>query len=226
MRTPVTLNAAQRAADLQRNNSSETGISAKADLPTAQPEVNSKSMNDSATKPNKQALQLEAARKALAAPTATPRNATAGVDPLAEVDGAVSTLDPDEIEIYKHNPRTRPNPKREEIKASMIAEGRITNTIMVTRRSPAENIFPMVAVIHEYPSLKSSSVKAIHALTSLQSLLANGLVKPLLFPHISARTTIAVIFPSGSAPKELLHTRQNTRRRMVVHFPRQNLIRH
>ena len=48
----------------------------------------------------------------------------------------------DEIEIYKHNPRTRPNPKREEIKASMIAEGRITNTIMVTRRSPAEKYFP------------------------------------------------------------------------------------
>lgn len=142
MRTPVTLNAAQRAADLQRNNPSETGVSEKADLPTAKPEKESKSMNDSATKPNKQAQQLEAARRALAAPTGTPRNATAGVDPLAEVDGAVSTLDPEDIEIYKHNPRTRPNPKREEIKASMIAEGRITNTIMVTRRSPAEKYFP------------------------------------------------------------------------------------
>ena len=97
MRTPVTLNAAQRAADLQRNNTSEIGVSAKADFPTAQPQEKSQSMNDSATKPNKQAQQLEAARKALAAPTATPRNATAGVDPLAEVDGAVSTLDPDDI---------------------------------------------------------------------------------------------------------------------------------
>lgn len=134
MRTPETLTAARRAASLQQQ------------VGTAVPNLLPTSSQDSMTTPvsNKPNLspndkRVEAARAALITPS---RNATANIDPMDEADGSVTILSIDDIEPYKHNPRTEVNPKYAEIKASMIAEGRITNTIMVTRRSPKEKYFP------------------------------------------------------------------------------------
>jgi len=61
---------------------------------------------------------------------------------MDEVDGSITLLSINDIVTYSHNPRSKPNPKRAEIKASMQAEGKITNTITVTRRSPKEKYFP------------------------------------------------------------------------------------
>lgn len=61
---------------------------------------------------------------------------------MDEVDGSITLLSINDIVTYSHNPRSKPNPKRAEIKASLQAEGKITNTITVTRRSPKEKYFP------------------------------------------------------------------------------------
>jgi ParB family protein of integrating conjugative element (PFGI_1 class) len=79
-----------------------------------------------------------AARTALSTPS---RNATVDLDPHAEVDGSVSRLSIHDIEIYRHNPRTRPNPRYEDIKASIRAEG-ITNMLSVTRPNSSAKYSP------------------------------------------------------------------------------------
>lgn len=138
MRTPETLTAVQRHADLQRNSNPESAIAPSAAPGSSTPGATEK-MSETNTKPNAQEKRLSQARQALAGTT---RNATAGFDPMDEADGSVTILSPFEIDPYAKNPRTRPNPKRAELKASMSAEGRITNTITVTRRSPNDKYTP------------------------------------------------------------------------------------
>lgn len=133
MRTPETLTAVRRAEQLQRQQAA-AGTATSADSShLTQPQD---SMN--APAPNAQQKRLDAAKAALHTPT---RNATAGMDPMDEADGSVTILSIDDIVTYSHNPRTKPNPRRADIKASMKAEG-ITNMISVTRRSPKEKYFP------------------------------------------------------------------------------------
>jgi len=134
MRTPETLTAVRRAASLQQ----QVGAAVPNLLPTSsQDSMTTPVSNKPNLSPNDK--RVEAARAALITPS---RNATGSIDPMDEADGSVTILSIDDIEPYKHNPRTEVNPKYAEIKASMIAEGRITNTIMVTRRSPKEKYFP------------------------------------------------------------------------------------
>ncbi|RZS35505.1 ParB family protein [Corticibacter populi] len=60
------------------------------------------------------------------------RNATKDLDAHADVDDSIMWLDLKDIEPYKYNPRSKPNPRYNEIKASIRADG-ITNMISVTR---------------------------------------------------------------------------------------------
>lgn len=129
MRTPETLTAVERAARLKQQGSSATAGEPVGPPPAAPP--GAKNMNA-------QEKMRQSARDALIKGSA---NATAGLDPLEEIDGSVTILDIKNIDPYKYNPRTKPNPARAELKASIKAEG-ITNLITVTRRSPKENYFP------------------------------------------------------------------------------------
>ncbi|MDH0051315.1 hypothetical protein [Comamonas terrigena] len=136
MRTPETLTAVRRAEHLKRQQAAP-GTATPAD--SSHLTQTQDSMNAPAPAPmSAQQKRLEAAREALHTPT---RNATAGLDPMDEADGAVTILSINDIVTYSHNPRSKPNPKRADIKASMKAEG-ITNMISVTRRSPKEKYFP------------------------------------------------------------------------------------
>lgn len=133
MRTPETLTAVRRAEHLMLQKAAQ-GTATPAD--SSHPRTTQDSMN--APAPNAQQKRLDAAKAALHTPT---RNATAGMNPMDEADGTVTILAIDDIVTYSHNPRSKPNPKRADIKASMKAEG-ITNMISVTRRSPKEKYFP------------------------------------------------------------------------------------
>lgn len=60
--------------------------------------------------------------------------AAMGVEGVTDVfDGSVSTLHINDIDVYEHNPRTKPNPLYEEIKNSIRVKG-ILNHISVTKR--------------------------------------------------------------------------------------------
>ena len=104
MRTPETLTAVRRAEQLKRQQAAQgTATPAESSHPTNPQE----SMN--APAPTAQQKRLDAAKAALHTPT---RNATAGMDPMDEADGAVTILSIDDIVTYSQNPRSKPNPKR------------------------------------------------------------------------------------------------------------------
>lgn len=140
MRTPETLTAAKRAASLRQQASGEAEASPAApkqhQSSTSTPHSGMTSAN---TQLSAQQKRIDQARNALKSPSS---NATQDVDPMDEVDGSITLLSINDIVTYSHNPRSKPNPKRAEIKASLQAEGKITNTITVTRRSPKEKYFP------------------------------------------------------------------------------------
>lgn len=128
MRTPETLTAVQRAERLKQQYGSDR--------------PNTQHRSDGAPTPaDSMTAQDRLRESARAALTKGSSNATAGIDPMEEIDGSLTILSINDIDAYKYNPRTKPNPKRAEIKASMAAEG-ITNLITVTRRSPKEKYFP------------------------------------------------------------------------------------
>ena len=136
MRTPGSLTAAQRAASLRQ----QAADTAAANTATPTQPTPQDSMTGATEKPlNANEKRVQAAREALKVST---NNATANIDPMDEVDGSITILSINDIITYSHNPRSKPNSKRAEIKASLQAEGRITNTITVTRRSPKEKYFP------------------------------------------------------------------------------------
>lgn len=138
MRTPETLTAVQRHAALQRNSNPESA-NANSVAPGSTMPGTTENMSETNTKPSAKEQRLSQARQALAGQA---RNATADIDPLDEADNSVTILSPFDIDPYAKNPRTRPNPKRAELKASMSAEGRITNTVTVTRRAPNDKYTP------------------------------------------------------------------------------------
>jgi ParB family protein of integrating conjugative element (PFGI_1 class) len=136
MRTPETLTAVRRAEHLKRQQAAQGTATSADSTHFTKPQD---SMNAPADKPmNAQQARLAAAKAALHTST---RNATADINPMDEADGAVTILSIDDIVTYSHNPRSKPNPKRADLKASLAAEG-ITNMISVTRRSPKEKYFP------------------------------------------------------------------------------------
>ncbi|WP_050714701.1 ParB family protein [Ottowia sp. oral taxon 894] len=116
-RTPETLTAAQRAQRLNLHASS-----------TAEAGTNPMSKQQ-------QRAEAQARRSLLAlGQPGGQRNATADIDPGTDADMSFAVLPIDQIEPYQHNPRTGTNPRYDEIKASIMADG-ITNMLTVTRRS-------------------------------------------------------------------------------------------
>lgn len=109
-RTPETLTAAQRARLLKLPDPSADSLST----------MNSK--KEQAT------LAQALANFGIGTQRA---NASANLKPDADMSFAVLPIG--EIETYRHNPRTGQNPRYEEIKASIRADG-ITNMLTVTRR--------------------------------------------------------------------------------------------
>lgn len=118
--TPELLTAAQRAEHLKLSQKTDAGTGAVA---VSEPKTMSKKKS-----------QLELARGSLSSSLSTKRNATADIDPKRDADLSFAILPIGAIEPYKHNPRTSSNPRYDEIKASIKADG-ITNTLTVTRRS-------------------------------------------------------------------------------------------
>ena len=116
LRTPETLTAVQRMKQLEKQGQT---------FMTPKP---SKAQQDT----------LAAARAALAPIDPERANATAGIDPKLDLDGSFLILPIDEIEPYRYNPRTGPNPNYEQIKESIRADG-ITNMLSVTRRDPGSS---------------------------------------------------------------------------------------
>lgn len=121
--TPETLTAVQRAERL--NLRQKSGQAAGPDQGLAP---------DAMTKKSKPTY-LDRARATLASSLGQQRDATADLDPRRDADLSFAVLPIDQIEPYAHNPRSGANPRYEEIKESIRADG-ITNTLMVTRRSP------------------------------------------------------------------------------------------
>jgi ParB family protein of integrating conjugative element (PFGI_1 class) len=63
------------------------------------------------------------------------------LDPRADEDDSFSILPIGEVETYEYNPRTGNNPRYDDIRASIIADG-ITNPITVTRRPESSKYHP------------------------------------------------------------------------------------
>lgn len=129
MKTPETLTAAERAAALN------------IDIGAKNPAFPDNQGNDAMNQPVKTDKKNTAINSARSALFRQAKSSESNYDPMDEADGAVTILDIDDIDPYKYNPRTRPNPARANIKASMKVN-KITNMISVTRRSPNEKYFP------------------------------------------------------------------------------------
>ena len=129
MRTPETLTAADRAARLKLTGRDLGEAEASTtDDPSHDQSVNSK--NDRYRDRARESLNV-----------GSPRSATTDLDPRAEADMSFALLEIGDIEEYSLNPRTGVNPRFEEIKASIRADG-ITNMLTVTRRPGAVKYFP------------------------------------------------------------------------------------
>lgn len=124
IKTPETLTASQRAADL--------GI----------PIPGYKSDAVMTAKPTN-IKQLEQARSVLnlGLPTLRSAGPMPNMDPNGDPNDSFMLLSITDIEPYRLNPRTDPNPLYEEIKASIRADG-ITNILTVTRRPGAAKYHP------------------------------------------------------------------------------------
>ena len=107
-KTPETLTAAKRAEQL---NIGQPGGSHQKVTPAMA----------SSDKPKKSSY-VEIARKSLLG-TPPPLNAMGTMSPSDVVDGSVSNLAITDIERYEHDPRIRPNPLYDDIKASIKANG-------------------------------------------------------------------------------------------------------
>lgn len=130
MRTPETLTARKRAEKLNLTKPSEKNKEASG-MTTSETIASTEKLTP-------QQARLAAVRDSLHRDYGS---SSPNYDPMDEIDGSIITLDIDDIDEYSLNPRTKPNPNRADIKASMKADG-ITNIFSVTRRSPKEKYFP------------------------------------------------------------------------------------
>ena len=137
-RTPETLTAVQRA---QRLNLHLPPVQ-EADHESAHAHAHPDQNPMAVTKPSKQEQKImEQARKSLP-PLSGPRaSATANLDPRSDAELSFSILPVSEIVAYGHNPRQGINPRYDELKASIKADG-ITNILTVTRRSVDDKYTP------------------------------------------------------------------------------------
>lgn len=130
-KTPETLTAVARAATLARNNggASLPSLSPKPAMPS-RTEIRNAAVAD----------QARANLGQMGRPN-RPMSPMPSLDPHADVDDSFSILPIGEIEPYQHNPRTGVNPRYEDIRASIIADG-ITNPLTVTRRPNSSKYHP------------------------------------------------------------------------------------
>lgn len=131
-KTPETLTAVDRAAALQRQGTKLPELSID-----QRPQVASRAQV-------RQAAYGDQVRASMGTPIVRPLRSTGPVpslDPKADADDSFSMLPIGEIETYQHNPRTGRNPRYEDIRASIIADG-ITNPITVTRPTPTAKYHP------------------------------------------------------------------------------------
>lgn len=131
-KTPETLTAVDRAAALQRQGTKLPELSID-----PRPPVASRAQV-------RQAAYGDQVRASMGTPIVRSIRSAGPVpslDPKAEADDSFSMLPIGEIEAYQHNPRTGRNPRYEDIRASIIADG-ITNPITVTRPNPTARYHP------------------------------------------------------------------------------------
>jgi ParB family protein of integrating conjugative element (PFGI_1 class) len=121
-RTPETLTAAERAAQLGIGGGPARKVSAS-------------QVRALAT----QAAAQQAAKNALNEPR--PANAAADMKPGDEYDGAIMQVPVDKIEMYEKNPRTGENPRYEQIRESIRVQG-VTNQLTVTQRPGKDTYVP------------------------------------------------------------------------------------
>lgn len=126
-RTPETLTATQRAAEIGMADG-KPAVAGSGPVPVAPK--------------NEKYLQQARASLTLALPvrSATPQ-APAKLDPRGDVNDSFALLSIDDIEPYANNPRIGLNPRHDEIKASMRADG-MTNALTVTRKPGALKYHP------------------------------------------------------------------------------------
>lgn len=122
-KTPETLTAVERAAALVRQGAQLPALSVTPNKPppTARADARNAAYN-----------ALVSANLNQVARPSRPAVPTPSLDPKADPDDSFSMLPINELEAYGHNPRTGKNPRYDDLKASIVADG-ITNPITVTR---------------------------------------------------------------------------------------------
>lgn len=132
-RTPETLTAVDRAKTLARNAGPLPPLSIAPKPPAA----------TMTRTEQKNAADLNQARANLGqiGRPSRPMSHTPTLDPRADMDDSFSILPIGDVEPYQHNPRTGPNPRYNDIRASIIADG-ITNPLTVTRRPESSKYHP------------------------------------------------------------------------------------
>ena len=129
-RTPETLTAVGRAATLRNNGSlPPLSLSPKQQV-TSRTEAKNAAVAD----------QARANLGQMGRPN-RPMAPMPSLDPHADADDSFSILSISDVEPYEYNPRTGANPRYDDIRASIVADG-ITNPITVTRRPGAPKYHP------------------------------------------------------------------------------------
>lgn len=132
-KTPETLTAMERAGQLARGGGPLPPLSFSPRPPQNSPTSRTEARNAAVADQARANLRL-------GRPT-RPMAPMPSLDPQADANDSFSILSIGDIERYEHDPRTGVNPKYEEIRASIVADG-ITNPITVTRRPGSSKYHP------------------------------------------------------------------------------------
>ena len=127
-RTPETLTAVERAAALARQGTPLPTLSLAPTKPGGTPPMTRTEVKNAAVAEQVRMGLGQIARPQRPLPPTPPTS----LDPREDPDDSFSLLPISEVEVYEHNPRTGKNPRYDDIRASIIADG-ITNPITVTR---------------------------------------------------------------------------------------------
>lgn len=130
-KTPETLTAVERAATLARNGAPLPRLSL---LPRPHSTSRTEARNAAVADQARANLGQIGRSSRLMSPIPS-------LDPRADADDSFSILPIGEVETYEYNPRTGNNPRYDDIRASIIADG-ITNPITVTRRPESSKYHP------------------------------------------------------------------------------------
>lgn len=134
-KTPETLTAVDRAAALARHGTQLPALSIAPNKPGTAPGMSRTEVKNAAYSDHVRSMLGPVARPS------RPATPTLSLDPKADADDSFSMLPVSEIEVYKHNPRSGRNPRYDDIRASIVADG-ITNPITVTRQPGTSKYHP------------------------------------------------------------------------------------